>query len=384
MIVCTSICANYIPKAKALACSLKEYNPNAVFVLCLVERSIHSSTDDSKLFDFVLTAQELGIENFESFMFKYSAVEASTAVKGHLFKELLRRFPQENHFVYLDPDILVTGPFTELLEALKNHTIILTPHLCEPEENLDAIMDNEIRALKHGVFNLGFLAIRRSDEAERFIDWWSSRLREFCYIDIQGGLFTDQKWINLALCFFNVFVFKHRGYNVAPWNLSRRRLTQTEGGEFHVGNDPLRFFHFSGFDSGGNESMLRKYCQDQEDPVYKIRRMYIELIEGFGQRGLGRVPWSYDFYSNGAKVKNIDRFIYRWNRGIQHRFNDPFNTKGTPSFYNYMKYKLGLRGLWKFCMEKGPQFIADAKIAYRQGGGRLVIKKALNYFGRIL
>jgi len=384
VIFCTSICSNYIPKAKVLANSLKRYNPEATFVLCLVERTIHPAASDPDYFDFVITASELRIESFESFIFKHSVVEAATAIKGHLFKELLRRFPRESEFVYLDPDILVTGPFIELSKALKNYNIVLTPHLSEPEESLEAILDNEICALKHGVFNLGFLAIKRSAEADRFIEWWAKRLEEFCYADIPNGLFTDQRWIDFAPCFFNVFILKHPGYNVAPWNLSRRHIIQNDIGEFYVGNYPLRFFHFSGFDSGANEAMVLKYCPNKENAVYKIRERYIELLEKFGQRELEKLSWSYDFYGNGKRIKNNHRLIYRSNKKIQIRFKKPFSVDASPSFYKYMKYNIVMGRLWLFCILKGRQLFRSTKAAYQTGGVKLVMEKTLKYIGRRL
>lgn len=381
MIVSTSICANYIPKAKVLATSLKHHNPDVFFVLCLIERTIHLAACDP-IFDAVITARELGIKNFESFMFKYFLVEASTAVKGYLFKELLRRYPREDEFVCLDPDILVTGPFVELSEIIKAHNIILTPHLCKPEESedLEAIMDNEICSLQHGVFNLGFLAIKRSEESRRFVDWWTSRLHKFCYADIPRGLWTDQRWIDLAPCFFNVFIFKHPGYNVAPWNLSQRHITQNDKGELFVNGYPLRFFHFTGFDSGANEAMIRKYCPNKNSPVYGLRDQYIELCNRYGQTELERIPWSYNFYSNGKKIKRDHRIAYRTNMKLREKFKGPFNVEASPSFYKLSKLSLVFK-IYKTYLEKRI-LLRRAKDAFEKGGVRLVMKKALEYAKR--
>lgn len=386
MIYCTSICSNYLPKAKVLAKSLKQHNEGATFVICLLERTTHPAAKDIDSFDFVILSSELGIENFDSFMFRHSIVEASTAVKGHLFKELLKRFPQEDKFVYLDPDILVTGPFIELSTALDKHDIILTPHLCEPEETLDAILDNEICALKHGVFNLGFFAIRRSGEAERCVDWWSDRLEKFCYADIPGGLFTDQRWMDFAPCFFDVFVLKHPGYNVAPWNLSRRHITEKGSGEYSVNGLPLRFFHFSGFDSGANEAMVNKYCPDRNDAVYRIRSKYLKMIDKHGQKELGGFPWSYDFYSNGEKIKKEDRLLYRANNEMQVRFPYPFNVDASRSFYRYIKNKDGaeLARNWACYQVKVRKILGYTKRAYAAGGVKLVMERTMKFIGRRL
>lgn len=378
MIVTTSICANYIPKARVLALSLKEHNPGAVFVLSLAEREIHPSAKETGVFDHVILADELGLENFESFMFRHSIVEASTAVKGHLFKELFSRFPEEDEFVYLDPDVLVTGEFAELREALKRHDIVLTPHLAVPEDDYEAILDNEICALKHGVFNLGFLAIRRSDKSAGFIDWWASRLYEFCYADIPSGLFTDQRWIDLAPCFFDVHSFRHPGYNIAPWNVSQRKVTAGKAGEYLVNGLPMRFFHFSGFDSGANEAMINKYCPDRRDPIYRLRDAYVKSCDSQGQEEMGKHPWSYGAYSNGEMIPDDHRLAYRLNMELWGKFTDPFDVHARPSFYEYVNRK----GTDKIVATGMGLLLEHVKDAYKRGGPVFVIKKTLEYMGR--
>lgn len=385
MIVCTSVCQNYIPKAKALAQSLKQHHPGAQFVLCLVEREAHPATNDPAVFDSVLLAGDLGIPHFESFMFKYGIVEASTAVKGHLFKTLLERFPHEEKFVYLDPDIIVTSRFIELIEVLDYEDIVLTPHLTFPEDSFEAILDNEICALKHGVFNLGFLAIKRSPQAQQMIDWWASRLFEFCYADIPNGLFTDQRWMDLAPCFFDVFVLKHPGYNVAPWNISKRHIYENEDGELTVLEERLRFFHFSGFDSGANEDMINKYCPDRNSPIYELRESYLKTLDAFGQKGLGKLPWSFATYSNGERIPDSHRKTFRSRRDFQDYYREPFDAEGDHSLYAYFKmnspsdYPLGspaIPGLMSI--------LKKARCAYHSGGMRSVLRKAKKYLkGRL-
>ena len=53
----------------------------------------------------------------------------------------------------------------------------------------------------HGVFNLGFVGVRNCSEGRRFARWWAQRLLKYCHDDLPAGLFTDQKWVNLAPCF---------------------------------------------------------------------------------------------------------------------------------------------------------------------------------------
>lgn len=335
MIVCTSICSNYLPKAMVLAKSLKETNKDVKMLVCLVEKEIPDFAKEFEYFDYIVLAKDLGFENFEGFIFKHSIVEASTSVKGQIFRYMLKTFSDENKFAYLDPDIKVYSELKELNELLDNEPIVITPHLTIQEENIDAVMDNELCALQHGCYNLGFLAIKRSEEAVTFINWWNSRLGMFCYDDIPKGIFTDQRWIDLAPCFFNTYILKHPGYNIAPWNVSKRKLIHDSNQVYKVNNQALRFFHFSGFDSGANEAMINKYVPNKKDDIYILRDLYVNELKKMGQDVHGNIKWAYDYYESGEKIDRLARIVYRDNIMLRNEYKNPFN-QSNELFLNYV------------------------------------------------
>ena len=306
MIYYTSICANYLPKAMALAESVKRHNPGAVFVLCLVEREVPEIARAFAHFDDVVLAKDAGWDNFDAFMFRHSIVEASTAVKPRFLQYLIERFADADKFVYLDPDVLAYGEFVELRQLLDDNSIVLAPHLLRPGN-----VDMEISSLAHGSYNLGFLAVRRSENAERFVAWWASRLFLFCYDDKARGIFTDQKWIDLAPCFFDVYVLKHHGYDFATWSLLGSDLRE-QGGGYVVNGDPLRFIHFSGLDSGTIDNAIGWWLTDDNKDVFiKLYSEYKAILEQHGQSTLGKLPWTYSQYLDGAPISKGVRVLYR-------------------------------------------------------------------------
>lgn len=319
MIICTSICANYLPKAAVLAKSVKEHIKDAVFVVSLVEKEIPQYAIDNKDFDVVVLAKDLGYGNFERFIFKHSIVEASTAVKGQLFTYLYEKFPEENQFIYLDPDIKVYSDFLELKQMLKVKPIIVCPHLLEPGN-----IDMELSSTAHGVYNLGFLAVNRTEEAQKFIKWWTERLHLFCYDDIQKGIFTDQKWIDLAPCFFDVTILKHRGYDFATWSLMNSQVNE-RGGEVFIGEDHLRFIHFSGYDSGTIDWAIKEWLPNKENnPFVGLYNVYVEEMEEAGQSEMGKYPWAYQCYESGEKIDTKLREKYRSDYELQFSIGNPF------------------------------------------------------------
>lgn len=322
MIVCTSICANYLPKAMILAESLKKFNPAYKMLVCLTERSIPNQFDVYHHFDHIVLAKDIGYKDFDKHIFKHSIVEAATSVKARLFKYMLKRFPDEDLFMYLDPDILVMGDFSELELVLNSNEIVVTPHICDYEESIDDIIHNELNSLKYGIFNLGFLAIKRGEESSKFIDWWDRRLEIFCYNDIPNGIFTDQKWIDLAPCFFEIHVFKHPGYNYAPWNYSRRKMCLKDK-RYYVNEKLLKFIHFSGLDSGANEEVEQNYIKTKDHPICDLRKNYLYQQERMGQRTFSKIPWSYDYFISGEKIKAETKITYRNNIELYSEIN-PF------------------------------------------------------------
>jgi hypothetical protein len=334
MHVFTSITANYLPKARVLAASVKRVHPSAAFHLVLADRRPEDVADGSGPFDSVLTVEDLSIPAVRAWAFKHTVVELCTAVKGVAACEILRRH-RPGHLYYLDPDIVVLAPMDGLEAELDRASIILTPHQTVPEEDFQAIVDNEICSLKHGVYNLGFLGVRDGDEGWRFLRWWSKRLLQFCYDDIPGGLFTDQRWVDLAPAYFSgLRIIRDPQYNVATWNLTHRRATGTAPYGIRVDGRPLCFYHFSGLDSGAQKVMLDRYGVDS--PVlFDLREWYLAECERQGQSCEGTRPCVWGFYDDGTPVTKAQRVLYRCRLDLQAAFPDPYVTADPGHSYRH-------------------------------------------------
>lgn len=318
MIFYTSICSNYLPKAMALAESVKRHCKNAHFVLCLVEREVPEVARAFPHFDEIVLAKDAGWDNFDSFMFRHSIVEASTAVKPRFMIHLLERYPQNNKFVYLDPDVLVYSDFEELESLLDSHSIVLAPHLLRPGN-----IDMEISSLAHGTYNLGFLAVGRDFNSNAFLQWWADRLFLFCYDDKSRGIFTDQKWIDLVPSFFEAHILKHHGYDFATWSLLGSDLREAEG-QYVVNGDALRFIHFSGLDSKTIDKAIEWWLTpDNRDTFVKLYSGYKAALSRHGQEQLGRTPWSYGAYADSTPIAKETRIAYRAQE-MWVRFPNPF------------------------------------------------------------
>jgi hypothetical protein len=315
--ICYFTSANfaYLGRVRVLARTLKRHNPSAKFVLVLNDKLMLSnggfdtSWSADEPFDEVCDIEDLGIPNFRSWSFKHNVVELCTAVKASAAKALLSRFER---VIYLDPDIAVFGSMTQIVDLLDRYDILLTPHQLSPcgvEER--SLRDIELCSLKYGVYNLGFFAVRRGDAGFRFLEWWESRVLRYCYEEISEGIFTDQKWCDIAPCYFpELGVVRHPGCNVASWNLYERELSFADSAVWVNRSWPLLFYHFTKY-GGVGEIMTRRYARTVA--VLEVWYWYGRQLRRNSVNIPGDGKYFYGYFEDGAVIRDSDRIAYRRN-----------------------------------------------------------------------
>lgn len=321
--VFTSAAFNYIPKVRMLFQSLREFHPEWRLHLALADELRPTVDLSQEPFDEVWSVADLEIPNWRGWAFCHNIVELSTAIKPFMLARLLRQ-PGCRKVVYLDPDTVAFSRLDDILEALDHANIVLTPHQTTPEKTLPAVIDNEICSLKHGIYNLGFVAVAATDIGHSFAQWWSERVYHFCRADIPNGLFTDQRWVDLAPAFFNgVAIMRSSRHNVATWNLTTREFSLSSSGQYLVDGEPLGFYHFTGFDSGAHRIMAAKNAGNNP-VVHQLVDWYDKQTENLAQDPLAKEPWAYGVYSDGTAITKAQRLLYRERTDLQKRFPDPF------------------------------------------------------------
>jgi hypothetical protein len=335
MIVYTSITLNYLPKAKILAKTLKQFHADWQFHLVISDKipsdkeSLFTIELDQPYFDKIVWIDELPISDISGWIFKHSIVEICTAVKGPYLRALAEQGFEK--IVYIDPDIAILNSLDPIEKWLDDYGILLTPHLLDYTDNPQSIQDNEIMGtMRHGTFNLGFLAVNSKNvDGRRFIDWWADRLLHYCYADYERGLFTDQKWVDLAPSFFEkLLIIRDPGYDVASWNLDCRELSFDQQGQLIVNSkNPLRFYHFTGYDSGAGLNVVTSLTAGGANPVVnELWRWYIRQLDVNGHSSMGSVSSFYTTFDDGTKIEQEMRVLYRESPELQKMFPNPFDT----------------------------------------------------------
>lgn len=244
-IVVTSCSINHLALAKGLADSVVKYNPEYSVIIGLADKF---PTDFDTFFykpHKLVEAHELHLPMFENMYNRYNTFELNCALKSFFVRWALDEFMPE-YIIYLDGDILVFDSFSPLENMLKNFSILITPHITTPFPEDDYVpKENDI--LKTGTYNAGFFAVKNDVTGNALINWWKERMVSYCYERPKDGLNVDQNWLNLAPLYFdNIKTVKHPGCNVAYWNLHERNI-EKRGDKFSINNEPLVFFHYSGY-----------------------------------------------------------------------------------------------------------------------------------------
>ncbi|HEV7786273.1 MAG TPA: hypothetical protein VGQ28_13095, partial [Thermoanaerobaculia bacterium] len=212
------------------------------------------------------------------------------------------------------------------------------PHLTAPID--DKRVPGEREILLSGIYNLGFLGLAFNERTLAFLDWWKERLYRWCLHEVDKGLFVDQRWMDLAPAFLpRAEILRDPGYNVAYWNLSHRTLAQ-RGGAWWVGDVPLRFFHFSGYDFNRPDSISKfqnRYTFAERPDVLPLFELYGESIRRQGQKEVQDYPYGYGRFANGVTIPDLARRVLRQLDPDGVRWPDPFATSGPDSFFDWLR-----------------------------------------------
>ena len=125
MLIAFTLCSNnYLAHAKTLGDSFLEYHPEAKFMIGLVDK--YNPQLDYNFFSAfeIIPVEEISVPEFEELNGKYRIAELNTAVKPSYLHYIFTKYSPEK-LLYIDPDILVTSRFNEVLDALDKSNIVL-------------------------------------------------------------------------------------------------------------------------------------------------------------------------------------------------------------------------------------------------------------------
>ena len=226
--VCT---ANQYPFAQLLGQSLPA---DVRFGIGLVKGAIEAEN--------VVLVEELGIPDFDQMQQRYDDAALVAACKPFFATYFLQQQGVQQ-VVYFDATTQLFGDMLPIVNALETADILLTPRLLRSMGSV--AYGDEKSFLNTGMYDAGFVALQKSDNTLRFLQWWQTRLADRAFFDLCHGMNHDQLWLNLVPVYFDkVKIAKDEGWNVALHNLHERVMAARQSGWWVNGASPLLFFNF--------------------------------------------------------------------------------------------------------------------------------------------
>ena len=321
----TIVSNNYRHFARTLVASVHRHSPDIEALVAICDDPLPSRDPRDTYSE--ISIRDLNLPKLDRFVFQYTILELNTAIKPWVIQALFDRGYER--VVYFDPDIKLYGSVDAVLARLDVAEIVLTPHLTGQLD--DGKHPSELAILQSGSYNLGFIALRRTEETRRFVAWWQRKLLRDCVVDIPRGLFTDQKWIDLVPGMYaGVRVERDPGWNVAYWNLNHRHVEENNGG-FRVNGNSLLFFHFSGFAPGAKllSKHQDRYTLDALPPAVRtLANDYAADLRRAGDEECRRIPYAFGRFANGEPIPDLVRRCYREAFPWDEPHPDLFTTEG--------------------------------------------------------
>jgi hypothetical protein len=195
-----------LPNAKILQQSLKKSNPELDFVLCLVDERV----DSQLVFDKTMMINELQLADFNKMQGQYSTQELLASTKPYFAKKLLETYSE---VFFFDVTSEIMGNLAPKFDLLKENNVVLVPQILKARQFHD-----EKQILNSGMFTATCFGLKRSEETNKMLTWWQSKMIDKAFIEPEKGFWLDQIWLNHVPIFFkNVHIDKSGQLSAGLW-----------------------------------------------------------------------------------------------------------------------------------------------------------------------
>ena len=274
---CTIITPNYIYYSLALRDSLVQFNNETRLYILIsgndnnLKQKIEIEYDNT----FVILMDTLiktgtGRAIYDKY-FHTDIHDFRWSMKPVLINYLLTELGMKK-VLYCDSDIHFFSSYDFLFNELDTSDILITPHWRSSNPHFDEA--NFQILLTSGLYNGGFIGA--NENATAAMQWWAMACEYMCVKDPARGLFGDQAYLNLLPIYFdNVKIIKHKGCNVANWNMVESKRTNSADKKTVVIADkyPIVFIHFTSSTIrgiiSGEDNLLRPFLVRYNESLKK-------------------------------------------------------------------------------------------------------------------
>ena len=239
---CTLFDSNYLSRGLAMYESLKKHTKNFhLYVLAFDEKCERILKKLSLEHTTVISLEEFEDDELKEVKKTRSRGEYCWTCTPSLIKYCIEKYNLPL-CTYLDADIYFYDDPVILLEEMGNHSVMISPHRYTP------VYDQSETS---GIYCVQFLTFKHDETSMKILNWWRNACNAWCYARFEEGKFGDQKYLDdWPIKFDGVYVMKHLGGGVAPWNVQQYDFFKFDKGEIYlIQKDtkkifPLIFYHY--------------------------------------------------------------------------------------------------------------------------------------------
>ncbi|WP_143011265.1 glycosyltransferase [Natronincola ferrireducens] len=218
---------------------------------------------------------------------------------------LLRNY-KVDHILWLDGDTYFYSNPEPIFEEWGSYSVMLT------KEKWKVTSSNGNQS--KGLYNTGFMGFKNDKQALQCLKWFRKELINWCYDEVENGLWSDQFYVNnWRKKFQNVGVIKNIGVNLTPSKIQRSKVEKINN-EIYVNNKRLIFYHSFGFRYyDGNEFDLYSYIYTLNLSNDVLKWIYL--------------PYIYEAKEIVKQINSIENNFYKEDRPKDKFIRNYFNVK---------------------------------------------------------
>jgi hypothetical protein len=237
---CTYFDLNYLPYAKLLNKSLLEQKMDfTLFIVCMDYEVFNYLKKDPFLNSVVYSHEELLSfrPELKQINKKRTKSEYFFTCSAQVCDFIFEQNPKIELLNYIDADLYFYNPLKALFDELGDASIGVVEHKFH--------WTNRSKN-KYGRFNVGWISFRNDDVGRKCVSEWANQCIDWCYQKLYKGKYADQKYLDYwPNKYDNLKILKHKGANIAIWNVKNYDL-KLKNGRIFINDQPLLFYHFAG------------------------------------------------------------------------------------------------------------------------------------------
>ncbi|MCK4744838.1 glycosyl transferase [Candidatus Parcubacteria bacterium] len=269
---CTLFDRNYLTRGLALYNSLLEHCSDFnLWILCMDDIAYDlldkMNLEKAKL----IKLSDFEDEKLLAIKSGRGAGEYCWTCTSSLIFYILKKHPDMDMVAYLDADMYFYSSPKPVYEEFGDNSVMIIPHRFSPEQ--------KYLKKEKGIFNVGMVIVRNDKHGLECVEWWRERCIEWCFDYYEDGKLGDQLYLNCwPEKFKGVHILRHKGANLAPWNVGQYRVTKKDKNIF-VDFDILIFYHFHSLKIyPGFKLQMCNFAYDIS--INKRKLIYTPYIEG--------------------------------------------------------------------------------------------------------